>query len=79
MLAILLFLGLIFWLIHFAFNHRPGLPFNRRDVKAFEKVKAVRDDLDVAKNLVAPAAPKPDYALTLGFTVPKPKIEGGDG
>jgi hypothetical protein len=74
-MAIIAFLVVIFFLLHVAFNAGTGRPFNKRDMEAFEKVKAVRERLDDVKNIVAPAPPKPDYNLTLGFSAPKPSPE----
>lgn len=73
-MAIIAFLLIIFFILHLAFNVGTG-PFNKRDMEAFEKVKAVRERLDDVKNIVSPAPPKPDYNLTVGFNAPKPKSE----
>jgi hypothetical protein len=79
MLAILLFVLLLVGLGHLAFNHRPGKPFSRNEMKVFDKFEDFRGELDAIKARVAPLPPKPDYNLTVGFNAPKvaPTDAGG--
>jgi hypothetical protein len=79
MLAILLFVLLLVGLGHLVFNYRPGKPFNRKEMRVFDKYENFRGELDEVKTRIAPPPAKPDYNLTVGFNAPKGDPTGAEG